>query len=257
MHPMLIRKILRDSQIFSFFDEQEIQSLADHMFVNLMRVEKADVVIRTQESGEQIGRMYLLLEGAVKVALPSAGGEHDVVLNVLTEGAIFGELAMLDGTPRSANVIALTDSTVASIHRSDFFQLAQKHPAMLEKIIKFLCAEVRRLSLRFEQVSSLNVRQRLAAYLLALSKTFKGQPIRMTQQELSGAVGATREQTSRIMSQFYKDGYLKKLDADLALRNDSVNQEHAGKLSRIGGKHAQITITAAGEKMLQSIVSVS
>lgn len=250
MHPMLIKRILRESQIFCFFDDRDIAHLADHMFSNLRKFEKGDVLIRATDSVAENSRMYIVLEGALKVTLPRSGGEHDVVLNVLTDGAIFGELAMLDGAPRSASVTALTDGVAVSIQRSDFFHLAKKQPDMLEKVIWFLCAEIRRLSVRFEQVATLSVQQRLAAYLLALSKTFKGQPIRMTQQELGGAVGATREQTSRIMNQFYKDGYVEKIDAEPSARN-------AEQSARSGGKHAQITVTANGEKALELIAQSS
>lgn len=246
MHPMLIKRILRESPLFSQFSEEEILPLAEKMHANLKRVSKGQAIMRAQDAGDASARMYIVLEGALKVTLPQESGDHEVVLNVLTAGAIVGELAMLDGGPRSASVTAMMDSELASLHRSEFYQLTQKYPAMQEKMIQFLCSEVRRLSLRFEQVSTLSVKQRLAAYLLALAKTFKGQPIRMTQQDLSGAVGATREQISRIMKEFYQDGYLEKLDAE-----DSATKDSSPK---VAGKHAQVQVTAIGETALQRIV---
>lgn len=250
---MLINRILHESQIFGLFDELEIRQLAERMFANLKSFEKADVLIRAMESGPQTGRMYIILEGALKVTMPKPGGEHDVVFNVLTTGAIFGELSLLDGAQRSASVIALTDGVVASIHRSEFFELAKTHPDMLEKVIQFLCAEIRRLSMRFEQVSSLTVRQRIAAYLVVLSKTFKGQAIRITQQELSGAVGATREQTSRIMSVFYKDGYLKKIETESSPRASNSTAAETAHSPKSGGRHAQFMVTSNGEQALAKI----
>lgn len=246
MHPMLIKRILGESPLFSQFAADEILPLAEKMHANLRRVSKGETIMRAQDAGDASARMYIVLEGALKVTLPQESGDHEVVLNVLTAGAIVGELAMLDGGPRSASVTAMMDSELASLHRSEFYQLTQKYPAMQEKMIRFLCSEVRRLSQRFEQVSTLSVKQRLAAYLLALAKTFKGQPIRMTQQDLSGAVGATREQISRIMKEFYQEGLLEKLETD-----DSTPKESSPK---VAGKHAQVQVTAAGEVALQQMI---
>lgn len=248
MHANLIKRILREGQIFSLFDEREIEALAVHMFRNLQRFSKGEIVFIAGDCGAASARIYVVLEGVCKVSAQNASGSHEVILNVLTEGATFGELSMFDGSPRSATVCAMTDCVLAFMHRGDFFLLAQENPEMLEKVILFLCGEIRRLSQRFEQVASLSVKQRLAAMLLALAATFKGRPIPLTQQELSGAVGTTREQTSRILGQFYREGWIEKVE--LYGTPKEVTETHE---VRAGNHHARIQVTLAGLQALSAL----
>lgn len=244
MHPMLIQNILRGSALFSAFDDEDIVRLAERMHVNHRVLAKGDVVIHAG-SGDDSHRMYIVLEGALKVGMPQESGERETVLNVLTRGAVFGELAMLDGGERSASVSALMPSQVASLHQSEFYALCERHPQMLQRMVRYLCGEVRRLSRRFDQVATMSFKQRLAAYLLELGQTFGHQPIRITQQDLSGAVGATREQVSRQMKAFYQDGYLVKLDGD---------PDVPEKGPKVSGRHAQLHITPAGEQALAAML---
>src|SRR6516165_11150551 len=84
-----------------------------------------------------------VLKGAVKISVPSVDG-RDIVLNIIHEGEIFGEIALLDGHPRTADATAMTDCELMVIERRDFIPFLSSHSELMMKVIKTLCSRLRR-----------------------------------------------------------------------------------------------------------------
>src|SRR5262245_14341894 len=86
-----------------------------------------------------------VLAGTVKVSVASAEGK-DIVLNLFHEGEVFGEIALLDGRPRTADAVAMSDCELVVIERRDFVPFLSSHPDVMLKFIEILCSRLRRTS---------------------------------------------------------------------------------------------------------------
>src|SRR5262249_28877115 len=84
-----------------------------------------------------------VLRGNVKISVASADG-RDIVLNIIQPGEIFGEIALLDGHPRTADATAMGDCELMVIERRDFIQFLRSQPDMSVKFIEILCSRLRR-----------------------------------------------------------------------------------------------------------------
>ena len=144
------------------------------------------------------GAVYLIETGRVKVVLITPEGE-DLVLRVLGEGEIFGELALLDGQPRSASVVALEDTVTHVLEREAFLTFLRANPDAALDLFRALAELVRRLTEQVEDLAVLDVPGRLARKLLELADAH-GQAapegilidVRLTQSELASMIGTSR-----------------------------------------------------------------
>ncbi len=164
------------------------------------------------QKGDQGDAMFGVLSGTIAIQIASADGEHRTV-NHLTQGELFGEIAIIDGEPRTADAIASRDTALMVIHRADFWRLVDKHPKVLIPLLNFLCARLRWLNVQTEESAFLNSEQRLARKLRHLSEAqaAKQHGIRMrevivSQTELSELVGISRESVNKILQGWKKDG---------------------------------------------------
>lgn len=101
--------------------------------------------------------MFLIRKGEVKIGAPSVDG-HNTVFDVLGEGQIFGEIALLDGRPRSTDATAMTGCEFFVIDRRDFLPLLRGDPLIALGLIEMLCARLRRTSEQVEYVMSISYR---------------------------------------------------------------------------------------------------
>lgn len=144
------------------------------------------------------GAVYLIENGQVKIVLVSHDGD-DVVLRLLGEGEIFGELALLDGRPRSASVVALEDTVTHVLERAAFLEFLRGQPEASLHLFRALAELVRRLTEQVEDLAVLDVPRRLARKLLELADVW-GRPVpegilidvRLTQKDLAEMIGTSR-----------------------------------------------------------------
>jgi CRP/FNR family transcriptional regulator, cyclic AMP receptor protein len=149
--------------------------------------------------GDPGSKLFAIRKGRVKISVPSVDG-HDAVFNFLDEGQIFGEIALLDGGPRTAAAIAVTDCELFLIERRDFLPLVHAEPAIAVHVIEILCGRLRRISEQTEYVMFHNLPSRLAKALLQLAgSTSDAQEIKVnvTQRELGDMVGMARESINK------------------------------------------------------------
>lgn len=141
--------------------------------------------------------LFAVYAGTVEIIVPSVEGKNAVV-NLIKEGEIFGEIALLDGRPRTAEAIAFTDCTLMVIDRRDFLPLLREQPDVAVKLLEILCARVRRTTEQVEELMFLNLSGRLAKTLLRLSETASPPGrIAITQRELSEIAGLSREEVNK------------------------------------------------------------
>lgn len=165
--------------------------------------------------GEPSDSLYMVLKGAVKVVEASPEGAEKI-LDILGAGEIFGEIAMLDGHPRSASVITCEPSELACLSRNDFRSFVAKRPEVLWKVLESLCERIRKTSAGMVEMTSKEVPYRLIAALHQLAEKY-GQvaadgsclvSIKIGVQDLAGMVGANRETVARLLRQYEAEGLI-------------------------------------------------
>lgn len=158
--------------------------------------------------------LYFLLSGSLLAVFWTTKG-REIVFSRFPVGAYFGELAALDGTPRSLAVVAKTEARVLAMKRNSFLQLFSEVPIVRQRITHDLVARIRTLTLRNMEMTTLSVEERVGNYLLRLAaeqgKLNKGAVIEdaPTHSEIASSIGANREMVSRSISKLTKRGVIK------------------------------------------------
>jgi CRP-like cAMP-binding protein len=149
--------------------------------------------------GDVGASLFAVCGGTVKISNRSLDGK-DAVFNLINVGEIFGEIALLDGRPRTADALAMTDCELMVIDRREFVPLVEGRPDVALKMIEVFCARLRHTSEQIEDVLFLDFPTRLAKTLLWLAKTAKSSPqgkVRITQREIGQIIGMSRESINK------------------------------------------------------------
>jgi CRP/FNR family transcriptional regulator, cyclic AMP receptor protein len=171
--------------------------------------------------------LYIIDKGRVKLGLTSVEG-REIILDLLGPGDVFGELALLDGEPRSANAVAVEPSDVLLLARDDFLRFVEQHPQAALVLLATLSHWLRRLTTQMQDTAFLDVPARLARTILRLAEAEEavhGKAVtpRLTQTDLAGMVGTTRETLNKWLG-FYEDQGLIRRDKHqiVVLRPDKL-----------------------------------
>ncbi len=174
---------------------------------------KDNMVLIEEEVGST---MFIILDGRVKISRISDEG-REVILSIMSEGDFFGEMSILDGQARSANVITLEDSSILIIHREDFLQMMHDYPQIAINLLKELAHRLRRSDSQIKSLSLQNATGKVASTLLRIAddsgKIHLGQveiPKLPPQQDLANMAGTSRETISRVLKSLSEKGYLRK-----------------------------------------------
>jgi CRP/FNR family transcriptional regulator, cyclic AMP receptor protein len=157
-------------------------------------------------------------EGLVKVSLVSANG-IERILAVLGQGAIIGELAILDGQPRSATVTALRATKLTFFPRAAFQALADENPDIYRHLTRLLASRLRETNASIASVTFLGLDGRIARILIDLAEAFgkdvgQGRILihqKVTQGDVAAMAGMARENASRILNRFIRDQQISRL----------------------------------------------
>ncbi len=201
---------LKQVNIFKGLDDQEVHDL---MSVAKKRTFRSGEVIFHRDDPGQV--LYIIKEGKVKICLISPDGQ-EISLVVFGRGEYFGDLALLDGLPRSADAIALEKVECYTLQRGDFHNAIMKNPRIAIQIMEVLCERLRKTDQQVEDLIVLDVYGRVAKKLLELAETHSVKQedgsilinVRLTQQELAAMVGASRESVNKVLGYFTDKGYI-------------------------------------------------
>jgi CRP-like cAMP-binding protein len=168
--------------------------------------------------------VYVIVSGRVRVTIYSAAGRQ-VTFRDLGPGEFFGDIAAIDGEPRSADVVALESTLVASMSPAVFRRLLRSQPDVAERVLRGLASLVRRLSERVIDLSTLGVQNRIHADLLRRVREagVTGNTARIApapkHADIASQVSTYREQVTRELSALAKAGVLAKDDGALIVRD--------------------------------------
>ena len=203
------QSFLRKVPLFEGLKEEELEAIASETVTR--SISKDQVIILAEEEGDAL---FIIADGQVKVSIVSEDG-REVILSLLGEGAVFGDLSLLDGKPRSANVVATQDTELYMVRRADFLQLIYKVPQIAVGLLAELVARLRKTDRKIEGLALLDVTSRISETLLQLadeqgSETKFGVSLeeRPTHQQLASMSGTTRETVSRVLKRLEGQGYI-------------------------------------------------
>jgi len=154
--------------------------------------------------------MMAVLRGNVKICSVSRNG-REAVLNVIGPGYVFGEIAVLDGGPRTADAVAGTECDVLVLDRRDLMPILGANPDLAQRLLEILCGRLRRTSEQLEDVFFLDLPGRLAKALLRpRDGAPKGGPaaaaVAITQRELGEMIGISRESINKQLHKWQREG---------------------------------------------------
>jgi CRP/FNR family transcriptional regulator, cyclic AMP receptor protein len=196
--------------LFSELTDEERARLA--ALLRARRYARGEVIFLEGDEGTAL---CLIAEGRIRIQLTGTDG-REVVIAVYGPGEIFGEMALLDGEPRSADAIAQEPSRVFWLQRDDFQAFLEDHPRAAMKMLAALSRRLRHTTRVVQDATFRDVPARLARVLMDLVAR-DGQPAedgirietRMTQSDLASRVGASRETVNRALRGFEEHGWIR------------------------------------------------
>lgn len=215
-------------RLFRGVDQAVLERLARGL--RARRFRRGEVVFHQGDPGDAL---FIVLSGAIKISLPGETGDEAIIATV-QPGDFFGELALLDGAPRSASATALESTETLVLPRARFSELVASEPAVRDALLAALAAELRRLTRHVEELHFLDITGRLAARLVRLAEE-QGVPesdgsVRLdaplTQGDLAAMVGCTRQSVNKLLGLFVDDGLLR-LEREAIVIIDAPGLERA------------------------------
>ncbi|NKB48874.1 MAG: cyclic nucleotide-binding domain-containing protein [Alphaproteobacteria bacterium] len=201
--------------LFHGLSVSEIESVSGRC--RWQRFVRDQQIVNAEDATEDV---HFIVSGTVRAEVYSVSGRA-VTFRDLGPGDIFGELSAIDHKPRSANVLALNDVTVASVSATQFWQLIQDYPAIAEATLQRLTSLVRSLSDRVVEFSTLAVRNRIHAELLRLARDHLQSDNSAliapspTHAEISARISTHREAVSRELSELARSGIVERRQSGL------------------------------------------
>ncbi len=191
---------LRQVELFAGLDERVLLEVA--AVARPRHYDRGELLFVEGEVGDAL---LILISGSVTVFRTSAEGER-AALNVLEAPEVLGEVALLDGAPRSASVEATEPTVVLVLSRAEFFGLLHHQPAILEPLMRQLGAMVRRLTEQAADHVFLDLAGRVAKALLRLAAPGSPPVVAITQARLAEMSGGTRQSVNQVLGGFAQRG---------------------------------------------------
>lgn len=202
-------EFLQGVSLFQSLSHSDKERLAASLKRRLLK--KGEALFRKGDEGSSL---YIVKSGSVKIVLPSEMGD-EVAPAILSQGDFFGEMALLDGMPRSADVVALESSELLALNQRDFLAFLKDNEEAIQAIFSYLSMRLRRTDELLEDAYFLNISKRLARRLVELCEKHghrkeEGGPIkidlRLTQKDLASIVGTTRESINKELKTLREKG---------------------------------------------------
>ena len=176
---------------------------------------RGDVIFH---EGDDPDSMYVVARGRIAIANKSIDGRESVVA-LMEPGDLFGEMGLFGGEGRSAEARALEPSTVVVIPYEPVRSLYDEHPTLLWNVVGLLAGRLRTMDAALADSVFLDVTGRTAKRLLELAGESDEFVLPITQEELAGMVGASRERVNKAIASFIRLGWIEQLDRRYVITN--------------------------------------
>jgi CRP/FNR family cyclic AMP-dependent transcriptional regulator len=207
---------LRRCGLFGGADDAAIETLI--RVLRVRRFRRGETIFHQGDPGDAL---FVVDHGSVKVVLPSDEGAEPAIVAILGPGEFFGELAILDGAPHSATIVAVEPTETLVLHRDAFLALIDSDAGLRRALLASLATEIRRLTGHVEDLHFLDLPGRLASRILRLAESAgtvaDDGAVRIawpyTQSELAGMIGGSRQSVNRVLADL-ADQHLVRLERD-------------------------------------------
>jgi CRP-like cAMP-binding protein len=221
------RQLLSKHFLISTMPERALDELVK--FSTVIRFEQHREVFNKGEPGDCL---YGILSGRVRIYSTSPEG-HEITLNVMDAGELFGEIAILDGRTRTASASAMESADLLRIHRDHFLPYVKANPDLILGMLSLLCGRLRWASSNIEDAAFLSLAARIAKRLLYLANDHS-QPqqgditVPISQHDLAKMVGASRETVNKQLALWRSARILDTARNAIVIRNCEALQELIG-----------------------------
>ena len=202
------RKLFEGHSLFGNLPPSDLDALLSHA-----RVEHYRPGQEIFAKGSPGRSMMAILRGSVRISTPSSAG-REFVLTILAAGEVFGEIALFDGHDRTADATAITDCELLVLDHRDFIPFLERRGDLCILLLKVLCERLRQTDHVVEDAVFERLDTRVAKTLMRLAAGQKEPPgktvsLRVSQQELAGMVGATRESVNKQLHVWQRAGIVR------------------------------------------------
>ena len=213
-------ELLKTVSLFWDLNKIELGYISDKMVSK--KFENGNLIFLEESEGKNL---FFVVEGSVKVTRLSKDG-REVILAMLNAGDFFGEMSLLDGEARSANVIALEETEVLSLNRDDFLVVLHDYPKIAIQLLKEMTSRLRKSDRQIVSLSLSDAEKRIALCIVRFADeqgvikngqvTIPKIPI---QQDIANMAGTSRETVSRAMSLLTEEKYIERNGKELKILN--------------------------------------
>jgi len=211
VEPMDYADFLRSVSIFSDLSDSERVSISKKM--TLRTFSKSEFIVMEDMEGQQC---YFITQGSVKITRSSEDG-REVILAIITTGDFFGEMSLLDGETRSANVMTLERTQVLVLNRNDFMYTLEKYPKVSIQLLKELTIRLRKSDLQIASLTLSDAEKRVGLCILRLADEqgiIKKGHVKIEkfpyQHDIANMAGTSRETVSRALVLFEQGGLIER-----------------------------------------------
>jgi len=210
---MVDQGALRDAVLFRDLGPDALATVA--RAATLRTLARGDVVFRLEDEPDEL---FVVESGRIAIANRSEDGRESLIA-LMEHGDLFGEMPLFDGLPRSAEARALEESTIFAIPYEPLRQVFEDEPGHLWKVVELLAGRLRTTDEALADSVFLDVTGRTAKRLLELAGDSDQFELPITQEELAGMVGASRERVNKAIASFTRLGWLEQSDGLYTITN--------------------------------------
>lgn len=203
---MVDTSLLAQVDFFRVFSEDAFAAVASKVEVRTLN--RGDVLF---EEGDEAAELFVVEHGRIAIANRSADGRESVFA-LMEPGDLFGELPLFDGQGRSAGARALESSQVYAVSYGTLREILSDRPELLWGVVELLARRLRLVDAALADSMFLDVTGRTAKRLLELAGAKDEFQLPITQEELAGMVGASRERVNKAISSFVRLGWIEQRD---------------------------------------------
>ena len=215
--PSVSALLLRSVPLLSVLPESQIALLTS--IVSRRSITRAATVIA---AGDPTDSLYIIVSGRMKVMMSDDEG-REVILSILGPNEYFGEMGLLDDSPRSASVVSLESCEVLVLPKRDFKNVLDDNTEMASALLRGLVKRLREADQKIGSLALMDVYGRVARLLLEMADTVDGHKVvtkRLPKQDIAKMIGASREMVSRVMKDLQKSGYIEVRAGSIFLRDN-------------------------------------
>ncbi len=209
--------LLRNVPLFSVLPEAQLGLLTS--LVSRKSYPRNSTVIA---AGDMTDSLYVIISGRLKVMMGDDEG-REVILAILNPNEFFGEMGLLDDSPRSASVVALESCELFTLSKRDFKKCLEDNFELSMAVMRGLVRRLREADKKIGSLALMDVYGRVARLLLEMSESVDGQKVvikKLAKQDIAKMIGASREMVSRVMKDLQTGGYIEIRGSSIFLREN-------------------------------------